>query len=166
MIVRWFYGELVVLDLSETGTQLGEKLSLLLDDKQQKELAHYFLGDMVSTIGTRKNLSNYNRQQKNPLTEIREGDLYICLEHRLVMIREQEIILTVKEFDILVLLIMNPKRVFTKEQIYQHIYNDVEIEVDNRVYGLVKNLRKKIEENPKTPHYIETIRGVGYRFRA
>ena len=41
MIVRWFYGELVVLDLSETGTQLGEKLSLLLDDKQQKELAHY-----------------------------------------------------------------------------------------------------------------------------
>lgn len=166
MIVRWFYGELVVLDLSETGTQLGEKLSLLLDDKQQKELAHYLLGDMVSTIGTRKNLSNYNRQQKNPLTEIREGDLYICLEHRLVMIREQEIILTVKEFDILVLLIMNPKRVFTKEQIYQHIYNDAEIEVDNRVYGLVKNLRKKIEERPEAPRYIQTVRGVGYRFRA
>ena len=43
---------------------------------------------------------------------------------------------------------------------------DVESEVDNRVYGLVKNLRKKIEENPEEPHYIETIRGVGYRFRA
>ena len=117
---------------------------------------------MASTIGTRKNQSNYNRQQKNPLTEIREGDLYICLEHRLVMIREQEIILTVKEFDILVLLIMNPKRVFTKEQIYQHIYN----EVDNRGYGLVKNLRKKIEERPEAPRYIQTVRGVGYRFRA
>ena len=64
MIVRWFYGELVVLDLSETGTQLGEKLSLLLDDKQQKELAHYLLGDMVSTIGTRKNLSNYKSRKK------------------------------------------------------------------------------------------------------
>ena len=48
----------------------------------------------------------------------------------------------------------------------QHIYEDVESEVDNRVYGLVKNLRKKIEENPEEPHYIETIRGVGYRFRA
>ena len=45
---------------------------------------------------------------------------------------------------------LSPNRVFTKE----------------RVYGLVKNLRKKIEENPETPHYIETIRGVGYRFRA
>ena len=73
---------------------------------------------------------------------------------------------TLKEFDILVLLIMNPKRVFTKEQIYQHIYNDVEIEVDNRVYGLVKNLRKKIEERPEAPRYIQTVRGVGYRFRA
>ena len=121
---------------------------------------------MVSTVSTRNNLLIYNRQQENPLTEIREGDLYICLEHRLVMVREQEIILTVKEFDILVLLIMNPKRVFTKEQIYQHIYNDVEVEVDNRVYGLVKNLRKKIEERPEAPRYIQTVRGVGYRFRA
>ena len=42
----------------------------------------------------------------------------------------------------------------------------MEIEVDNRVYGLVKNLRKKIEERPEAPRYIQTVRGVGYRFRA
>ena len=54
---------------------------------------------------------------------------------------------------------LSPNRVFTKEQIYQHIYEEAESEV-------IKNLRKKIEENPETPHYIETIRGVGYRFRA
>ena len=57
---------------------------------------------------------------------------------------------------------LSPNRVFTKEQIYQQ----AESEVNNRIYGLIKNLRKKIEENPETPHYIETIRGVGYRFRA
>lgn len=119
----------------------------------------------MSTVGTGINLSKHSWQQEDPLTEIREGDLYICLEHRLVMIQEQEIILTVKEFDILALLIMNPKWVFTKEQIYQHVYGDVEIEVNNRIYGLIKNLRKKIEGNPEEPHYIETIRGVGYRFR-
>ena len=61
---------------------------------------------------------------------------------------------------------LSPNRVFTKEQIYQHIYEEAESEVNNRIYGLIKNLRKKIEENPETPHYIETIRGVGYRFRA
>ncbi len=57
---------------------------------------------------------------------------------------------------------LSPNRVFTKEQIYQHIYEEAESEVNNRIYGLIK----KIEENPETPHYIETIRGVGYRFRA
>ena len=74
--------------------------------------------------------------------------------------------LTRHEYDLLFYLDLSPNRVFTKEQIHQHIYEDVESEVDNRVYGLVKNLRKKIEENPEEPHYIETIRGVGYRFRA
>ena len=74
--------------------------------------------------------------------------------------------LTKYEYDLLLYLASAPERVFTKEQIYQHIYEDVEAEVDNRVYGLVKNLRKKIEERPEAPRYIQTLRGVGYRFRA
>ena len=74
--------------------------------------------------------------------------------------------LTKYEYDLLLYLASSPNRVFTKEQIYQHIYEDVEAEVNNRVYGLVKNLRKKIEDKPEAPRYIETIRGVGYRFRA
>lgn len=74
--------------------------------------------------------------------------------------------LTKYEYDLLLYLASSPNRVFTKKQIYQHIYEDVEAEVNNRVYGLVKNLRKKIEDKPEAPRYIETIRGVGYRFRA
>ena len=74
--------------------------------------------------------------------------------------------LTKYEYDLLLYLASSPNRVFTTEQIYQHIYEDVEAEVNNRVYGLVKNLRKKIEDKPEAPRYIETIRGVGYRFRA
>lgn len=74
--------------------------------------------------------------------------------------------LTKYEYDLLLYLASSPNRVFTKEQIYQHIYEDVEAAVNNRVYGLVKNLRKKIEDKPEAPRYIETIRGVGYRFRA
>ena len=98
--------------------------------------------------------------------ELLIGDLEIHPRSRKVLMKGSEISLTPKEFDILYFLAKNRGEVFTKEQIYQHIYEDVESEVDNRVYGLVKNLRKKIEENPETPHYIETIRGVGYRFRA
>ena len=98
--------------------------------------------------------------------ELLIGDLEIHPRSRKVLMKGSEISLTPTEFDILYFLAKNRGEVFTKEQIYQHIYEDVESEVDNRVYGLVKNLRKKIEENPETPHYIETIRGVGYRFRA
>lgn len=64
--------------------------------------------------------------------------------------------LTKYEYDLLLYLASSPNRVFTKEQIYQHIYEDVEAEVNNRVYGLVKNLRKKIEDKPEAPRYIET----------
>lgn len=52
-----------------------------------------------------------------PLTEIREGDLYFCLEQRLVMVQGNVIPLTVKEFEIFSLLILNPKRVFTYEML-------------------------------------------------
>ena len=52
-----------------------------------------------------------------PLTEIREGDLYFCLEERTVRVCGQEIELTAKEFDIFALLILNPRRVFTYEMI-------------------------------------------------
>ena len=52
-------------------------------------------------------------QADQPLTEIREGDLYFCLEQHLVTVRGQVIPLTVKEFEIFALLILNPKRVFT-----------------------------------------------------
>ena len=72
--------------------------------------------------------------------------------------------LTRHEYDLLFYLALSPNRVFTKEQIYQHIYEDVESEVDNRVYGLVKNLRKKIEDDPKNPIYLCTVHGIGYKF--
>ena len=62
--------------------------------------------------------------------------------------------LTKYEYDLLLYLASSPNRVFTKKQIYQHIYEDVEAEVNNRVYGLVKNLRKKIEDKPEAPRYI------------
>ena len=62
--------------------------------------------------------------KKNPLTEIQEGELYLCLEHRTVRVRERMINLTSKEFDILALLIANPKRVFTYELITDLVWKE------------------------------------------
>ena len=103
------------MDISETGVQIGEKLALLLNEKQQKELAQYLLEDIVSIVDAGANSAKHNWQQDSPLTEIREGDLYLCLEQRLVKVREQEIFLTAKEFDILFLLASNPPYGYVKD---------------------------------------------------
>ena len=140
-------------------------MALLLDERQRKELAEYLLGDMVSIADTGVSSPNHNWKQDSPLTEIREGDLYICLEHRLVLVREQEITLTVKEFDILVLLIMNPKRVFTYELIMDLIWReDYTYYSRKAINNHVCNLRKKLKIDPGDPDYIKSITGIGYKF--
>ena len=71
------------------------------------------------------------------MTEIREGDLYFCLEQRLVTVRGQVIPLTVKEFEIFALLILNPKRVFTYEipDYVKSVYGvDYKFEAKNKVW--------------------------------
>ena len=100
-----------------------------------------------------------------PLTEIREGDLYFCLEHRLVTVRDQEIALTVKEFDILALLIMNHKRVFIYELIADLIWNeDYTYYSRKAINNHVSNLRKKLRIRPDDPNYIKSVIGIGYKF--
>ncbi len=77
-----------MLDLSEFGRQIGEKLFVLLDTEQQKELIHYVLArnkqnsSDTSDLPFVLNASELQSDHAKPLTEIREGDLYFCLEER------------------------------------------------------------------------------------
>lgn len=153
------------MDISETGVQIGEKLALLLNEKQQKELAQYLLEDIVSIVDAGTNAAKHTWQQNNPLTEIREGDLYLCLEQRLVKVHEQEIGLTAKEFDILFLLASNPKRVFTYELIMDFVWNeDYTYYSRKAINNHVSNLRKKLKIRPDDPDYIKNVAGIGYKF--
>ena len=73
------------------------------------------------------------------------GKLYICLEHRLVSVSGQPINLTAKEFDILALLIMHPKRVFTYEMIMELVWNeDYTFYSRKAINNHISNLRKKL----------------------
>ena len=106
--------------MEETGRQIGEKLFVLLTSDQKKELIQSVLENETSFVDPADTLyqiifrGKYSLPKKanQPLTEVQAGDLYFCLEHRLVTIREQPIELTVKEFKIFSLLILDPKRVF------------------------------------------------------
>ncbi len=75
----------------------------------------------------------------------------------------EKIDLTAKEFEILRLLLQNPKKVYTKEQLYSLVWNDVYYGDENAVNVHISRLRNKIEDNPRTPQYIITVWGIGYK---
>ena len=75
----------------------------------------------------------------------------------------RKIELTAKEFDILKLLMKNPKKVYTKEQIYSLVWDDAYVGDENAVNVHISRLRGKIEDNPREPQYIITVWGIGYK---
>ena len=104
-------------------------------------------------------------QADQPLTEIRKGELYFCLEQRLVAVRGQVVPLTVKEFEIFALLILNPKRVFTYEMLLELVWHeDYTYYSRKAINNHVSNLRKKIRIAPDLPDYVKSVYGVGYKF--
>ena len=92
------------------------------------------------------------------------GDLTIHARSRQVLRGGEEIQLTPKEFDILYFLARNRGIVFTKEQIYQAIWEEDYYTTDSNIMAFIRKLRKKIEPNPDAPEYILTIWGIGYKF--
>lgn len=72
--------------------------------------------------------------------------------------------LNAKEYRLLEYLMENPDRVFTKKQLYRAVWEEELYYDDNTIMVHISHLRNKIEENPKNPEYIKTIRGIGYKF--
>ena len=99
------------------------------------------------------------------LTEIQAENLYFCLENRLVYICETEIMLTVKEFDIFALLIMNPRRVLTYDMIIDLVWHEnLDYYSHRAINNHVSNLRHKLKVTPETPDYIRSVHSIGYKF--
>lgn len=96
---------------------------------------------------------------------IENSVIRIDLRQHLVKVRGEEVELTPKEFDFLKLLLLNPGRAFTREFLLEHLWG-YEYFGDTRTVDVhVRRLRQKIENDPANPEYLETVRGVGYRFR-
>lgn len=75
----------------------------------------------------------------------------------------RKIELTAKEFAILKLLLKNPHKVYTKEQIYSIVWNDAYCGDENAVNVHISRLRNKIEDDARNPRYILTVWGIGYK---
>lgn len=79
-------------------------------------------------------------------------------------LNDQELALTQKEFALLKLLAKNPSQTFSKEELYQHIWQQASVDETHTVTVHIKALREKLKDPVKSPYYIQTVWGKGYRF--
>lgn len=114
------------------------------------------------------NLMQVERLTKNfseNLSEIKSGNITINLIGHRVYVKKQEIELKHKEYDLLLFLMSNANKVFTKEQLYARIWGMDAFGDLKTVAVHINRLREKIEDDPQNPVYLETVWGVGYRFK-
>ncbi|MGB8345938.1 MAG: response regulator transcription factor [Ktedonobacteraceae bacterium] len=96
--------------------------------------------------------------------ELRFPGLVITIPARRVEVNGQRVLLTVKEFDLLVTLASTPDRVFSRESLLNQVWGYTYLGDGRTVDVHIGTLRKKIEAQPDAPHYIKTVWGVGYKF--
>ena len=99
-----------------------------------------------------------------PSTMLRAGDVELDTASLTVTVAEEPVDLTPTEFQLLAALVRQPGRIFTREQLLEAVHGVAFDGYDRSVDSHVKNLRRKIESDPRQPRCIQTVYGVGYRF--
>ncbi|AGK97143.1 response regulator transcription factor [Clostridium pasteurianum] len=106
---------------------------------------------------------NFNEEKKNSEDEIIIDGLTLNRASREVFVDGSFVRLTPLEFSILEVLALNRNRVLSTEQIYKQVWNEAFNNADNTVAVHIRNIREKIEINPREPKYIKVVWGVGYK---
>ncbi len=154
----------VSMDSSLAGW-LYEKLRVSAPDTPSAKELMEGIGDLINGTAASLMIEVGENERMNPVSDtVCCGSLSIDLKLRRVIRDGREIALTPKEFDILYFLARNRGEVFTKEQIYQAVWESDYLLDDSNIMAFIRKLRKKIEPNPDAPEYILTIWGIGYKF--
>ena len=111
-----------------------------------------------------KRWRKYQQKSEPEQKALFANGLAIDWTKQIVMLNDQELQLTQKEFAILKILAQNPLELFTKEALYTHVWQQMDLEQTNTVMVHIKALREKLQDPVKTPFVIQTVWGKGYRF--
>lgn len=107
--------------------------------------------------------TRFNQQNKT-LQHLNFNGLKIDLDNRSIMTVNGIFELPPKEFDLLLFCTKNQGKILTKQRIYEEVWGEEYVYDDSNIMAIISRLRKKLEENPRNPKYIQTIKGIGYRF--
>lgn len=161
-VVRRLRPDLPVIILSARDTQ-GDKvegLDLGADDYVTKPFG---LPELLARINA--TLRRFRRVSGPQAHIIGFGDISIDTQARAVTRAGAPVELTTRELDLLVYFARSRGRVLTREQILRNVWGDDYEGTDRTVDNFVARLRTKIERDPESPEHLETVRGVGYRFK-
>ncbi len=155
-----------VLMLTAKSSELDRVLGLELgaDDYLTKPFSIKELQARVKAILRRVELSS-KQKTKNLDERIVVESLVIDVSGRNVTIDNIPVDLTAKEFDLLLHFAKNPGRVYSRGQLLDTVWGYSHSGYEHTVNSHINRLRKKIEKDPEKSHYIETVWGVGYKFR-
>lgn len=131
------------------------------DDYIMKPFDFHELGARIQSLLRRVKWLNTDSEESATLLF---DDMIIDLNRYKVMIRGKNIPLSNKEFQLLVLMAKEPNRIWSAEQLYDSVWGFYSDGSPQTVKVHISNLRKKLETNPTKPHYIQTVRGFGYKF--
>ncbi len=158
------YSDVPIIMLTAKGDDMDKILGLEYgaDDYITKPFNILELKARIKAI-MRRNSRIDTVLSENKATTI--GDLKINTESRRVYVNDEEVNLTAKEFDVLELLIFNPNKVYSRENLLNIVWG-YDYPGDVRTVDVhIRRLREKIEDNPSEPKYVHTKWGVGYYFQ-
>jgi len=124
----------------------------------------FSLRELAARIKTVLRRSSGVVQENVAASVLIRGELSIDVTSHKVLKRGQEIFLTPTEFNILHLLATRPGTVYSRLQLLRQAMGEEYLYYERSIDTHVSNLRKKLEDNPSEPNYVETVFGVGYRF--
>ena len=152
--------DISIIMLTAKGEELDKILGLELgaDDYITKPFSIRELLARIKAILRRTKYSSANEEI------FKTNEIYINFERREVSILDNKIDLTLKEFELLEILVKNRGKILTRETLLDKIWGYEYVGETRTVDVHIRYLRKKIEVDDKNPKFIETIRGVGYRF--
>ena len=110
-------------------------------------------------------IRRYTRfNQQEDIQQLTFEGLKIDIDNRCITTENGMFELPPKEFDLLLFCAKNQGKILTKQQIYESVWGEEYVYDDSNIMAIISRLRKKLEVNPGKPKYIQTIKGIGYRF--